>query len=92
MTLDYSLQYHADQDLEEIKSFWGRVLDIPPGSIKAYRKSNSGELNGRNWRSKNGVLSVRTYDTQFRAQLQAWIDCVQLSWIDSLPSGRGAAW
>ena len=45
------------------------------------RKSNSGQLKGRNWRSRHGVLTVCANDTYLRARLQAWIDCVQAAWL-----------
>jgi hypothetical protein len=49
--LFYSLQYHADQDLDELREFWGGVLAIDGSVIRLQRKSNSGQLNGRTWRS-----------------------------------------
>lgn len=76
----YSIQYHADQDLDAISRFWGELLDIPPDTIRFQRKSNSGRLTGRNWRSRHGVLDVSTCDTRFRARLQAWMDRVQAEW------------
>jgi hypothetical protein len=85
----YSLQYHADQDPEELIRFWSRHLDADPDTFVYQRKSNSGQLNGRNWRSKWGVLTVRSWDTQLRARLQAWIDRVQDGWLDSIRSDPG---
>jgi hypothetical protein len=55
--------------------------------VRVLRKSNSGQLSGRVWRSRYGVLTVRTCDTQLRARVQAWMDCVRESWIHSLPIG-----
>ena len=81
--LVYSLQYHADQDPDRLIRFWSEHLAADPGSFVIQRKSNSGRLGGRNWRSKHGVLTVTTNDTQFRARLQAWIDRVQEGWIHS---------
>ncbi len=49
--------------------------------IAVQRKSNSGQLQWRTWRSVNGVLMVRTADTLFRARLQAWIDCISAEWL-----------
>jgi len=43
----YAIQYHADQDLLALTSFWGNELDILPTTIRLQRKSNSGELTGR---------------------------------------------
>jgi hypothetical protein len=76
----YSIQYHADQDLQELVEFWGAELGIDPESIGLQRKSNSNGLRGRTWRSKYGVLTVRSADTYFRARLQAWIDCLRETW------------
>ena len=72
----YSLQFHADQDPEELIAFWSAYLGERRELFRLQRKSNSGRLNGRNWRSKWGVLSVSVGDTQLRSRLQAWIDRV----------------
>jgi hypothetical protein len=88
----YGLQYHADQNPEELVRFWSRYLDADADAFRLQRKSNSGQLYGRKWRSRWGVLSVEANDTQFRARLQAWIDRVQQSWQDLPATGRGAAW
>jgi hypothetical protein len=79
----YLVQHHADQHFEDLAAFWSGQLGIPAGWIEFQRKSNSGQLGSRNWRSKHGVLTVRTNDTVFRARLQGWIDCVRQSWLDS---------
>jgi hypothetical protein len=76
----YEFQYHADQDPDVVRAFWAQLLDIKASSIRCQRKSNSGQLNGRRWRSKHGVLQVRTADTYLRARLAAWMDCVQEAW------------
>jgi len=78
--LSFGLQYHADQDTEALRDFWGRVLEIAPESIQLYRKTNSGRLNGRMWRSQHGLLTVRVSDTLLRAKLQAWMDCLREEW------------
>jgi len=83
----YGLQYHADQDTEELRRFWGRTLDIDGSTIHLVRKSNSGQLAGRRWRSRHGVLTVRVHDTLLRARLQAWIDSLQDQWLISAKSG-----
>ena len=59
------------------------LLDADRSAFSDQRKSNSGQLNGRNWRCVRGVLSIRACDTQFRARLQAWIDQVQEGWLHS---------
>ena len=56
--LIYSLQYHADQNLDELRDFWGATLEIDGSTIRLQRKSNSGQLNDRTWRSAHGVLTV----------------------------------
>lgn len=43
----YSIQYHADQDLEELRRFWAAKLAVTPEDIRFQRKSNSGRLTGR---------------------------------------------
>ena len=78
--LEASIQYHADQDLNELREFWGGTLGIEPGTIKLLRKSNSNQLTGRVWRSRYGVLQVRMGDTLFRARLQAWMDRLRSEW------------
>jgi AcrR family transcriptional regulator len=79
--LDFSIQYHADQDPEDLRGFWGRYLRVEPESIRLQRKSNSNQLTGRNWRSRFGVLAIRTGDTYFRARLQAWMDRIFDEWL-----------
>ena len=88
----FRVQYHADQNLGEVQHFWGEHVGVPPEAIALQRKSNSGHLGGRSWRSQHGVLTVTADDTMFRARLQAWMDCLQEQWLDSPHSGRSAAW
>jgi len=76
----YWLQHHADQDVEEIKQFWASCLGVPVSEIAVQRKSNSGQLEGRHWRSRYGVLTVRSSDTFLRARLGAWMDRVRADW------------
>jgi hypothetical protein len=80
-TLDYGVQYHADQDLEELRRFWGDQLDIPPERVRMQRKSNSNQLAGRTWRCVHGVLTVRVNDTLLRAKLNGWMDRLRESWL-----------
>jgi hypothetical protein len=83
-SLEYGVQYHADQDHNELREFWGSALAIDGSTISLRRKSNSGELKGRQWRCAHGVMSIRTYDTLLRARLQAWIDRIREDWgLDS---------
>lgn len=83
----FSLQYHADQDLGEVTRFWGAQVGIPAEEIRLQRKSNSGQLAGRTWRSKYGVLTVDAGDTALRARLQGWMDCLHDEWLDSPVTG-----
>jgi hypothetical protein len=83
----YQFQYHADQDPEYLIRFWSTGLGVDPSLFTYQRKSNSGQLSGRTWRSKYGVLTVRAQDTMLRYRLQAWIDRTQDDWIDSLYLG-----
>jgi hypothetical protein len=85
--LQFSVQYHADQDLRKLSAFWASTLGIDPRDVRMQRKSNSGRLGGRTWRCKHGVLTVTTCDTLLRARLQAWMDCVQAEWLDSPANG-----
>ena len=78
--LRYELQYHADQDLDELRAFWGGVVGVDGAIIRMQRKSNSGQLSGRRWRSQHGVLTVRVNDTLLRARLQAWMDRTREGW------------
>lgn len=77
----YSVQYHADQRLDELLAFWAAELAITPEAIAVQRKSNSNGLKGRTWRSEHGVMTVISTDTLLRARLGAWMDCVQESWV-----------
>ncbi len=83
----FAFQYHEDQDPEQLIEYWGGEVDADREAFYYLRKSNSGKLKGRAWRSKHGVLTVQTCDTDFRARLQAWIDCVVQGWLDSLADG-----
>lgn len=76
----YSFQHHADQTPRELCAFWGHLLDIDPVEIKFQRKSNSGRLAGRTWRSQYGVLQVRVSDTYLRARIDAWMDYIRADW------------
>lgn len=76
----YRIQYHADQDIDELKRYWSNALDIRPDDITLMRKSNSGALSGRQFRSEFGVLSINIGDTYLRARLQAWMDYVKSQW------------
>jgi transcriptional regulator with XRE-family HTH domain len=83
----YWFQYHEDQDPNYIRRFWSFGLGVDEDLIRCQRKSNSGKLSGRTWRSKHGVFTVRTSDTYLRMRLQAWMDRLQDQWLDSLYPG-----
>jgi hypothetical protein len=83
----YSIQYHADQDLEGLREFWAQKLAVGPREVILQRKSNSGRLSGRVWRSKYGVLNVTTNDTLFRARVEAWMHSLQDEWLHSTSFG-----
>lgn len=76
----YSIQYHADQSLEDLRLFWSEELSVEPGQIGFQRKSNSNQLAGRVWRSQYGVLEVRCSDTYLKARINAWSDLVKAEW------------
>lgn len=76
----FYIQYHADQDLNELREFWGGTLAVEPSKIKLQRKSNSNQMAGRTWRSRYGVMTVRLCETLLRARLQAWMDRLRSEW------------
>jgi transcriptional regulator with XRE-family HTH domain len=84
----YAIQYHADQDVDELIAFWATELDVAPATIRVQRKSNSSQLDRRTWRSRHGVISVIASDTLLRARVQGWIDCLREQWLHS--PGNGA--
>jgi len=79
--LTFSVQFHEDQDLDELTAYWGAAFKIPPGEIQLQRKANSGGLVSRVWRSRYGVIAVRASDTLLRARLQGWMDRLQEDWV-----------
>ncbi len=84
----YKVQYHADQRFDALAAYWGGQLRVPADTIRFQRKSNSGQLETRTWRSKYGVLTVDAHDTMFRARLEAWMDCLRDDWVlDSSADG-----
>src|SRR5207244_704208 len=86
----YTFQFHADQDPAQLIAFWSAELGAEPELFRFQRKSNSGALNGRNWRCAHGVLSVVCNDTYLRSRLQAWMDRVCESWLDSPHGAQGS--
>ena len=82
-TFSYWLQYHADQNVEELQAYWAAQLRIEPDFVQVMRKSNSNQLRKRTWRSRYGVLAVTCHDTLLRARLEAWMDCLREAWLDS---------
>lgn len=78
--LTYRLQYHVDHDPDELKQYWAGLLSLEPAIIKILRKSNSGQLARRHFRSEHGLLSIAVGDTYLRARLQAWMEFVKAQW------------
>jgi hypothetical protein len=72
--------HHADQDIDELRTFWSRTACVDPDVVRFYEKSNSGGLRSRVWRCAYGVASVEAYDTLLRARIGAWMDCLRASW------------
>jgi hypothetical protein len=88
--LTYSIQYHADQVLAELRDYWGGLLGIDGEAIRFQRKSNSSQLARRTWRCEHGVLTVTAGDTLLRARLQAWIDRIRDVWALHSAETNGA--
>jgi len=80
-SIEYRVQIHADHNEDDIKAYWGEVVNIKPEIIKVIRKSNSGQMGHRNFRSEYGVLSVRVSDTSFRSRLGGWMDYLKKLWL-----------
>jgi len=78
--IEYFIQRHIDHDEDELREYWANLLHISPSVIKVRRKSNSGQLSGRQFRSQYGLLTVRTGDTYFHSRLKAWMDYVKMQW------------
>jgi hypothetical protein len=74
------IQYHADQDTEELRVFWAAKLGVEAAAIRFHPKTNSSQLRTRTWRCAYGVVAVAVHDTLLRARLQAWMDRVFASW------------
>jgi hypothetical protein len=79
--IQYRLQCHIDNDEGGLKRYWARLLGVRSHHIRIARKSNSGGLSGRKWRSEHGVLSISVGDTRLRCRLQAWMDHIQREWL-----------
>jgi len=71
------MQYHKDQNPEMLKHFWSKALGVKLDQVRISRKSNSGNLVGRKWRSEYGVASVGVGDTVLRSKLQGWMEVLQ---------------
>jgi hypothetical protein len=74
------VQYHIDQDVNELRAFWTETLGVEPERVRFQPKSNSGQLRARIWRCAHGVAAVDAYDTLLRARIQAWIDRTREAW------------
>jgi transcriptional regulator with XRE-family HTH domain len=80
--IDYTVQIHVDQDEEEVKAYWANLMGITPEMVVIIRKSNSGQLKGRKFRSVWGVFTIRANDTYFMAKIYAWLDYLKKQWLD----------
>ena len=78
--LDYSVQFHADQDPAWLQRFWAFRLGTSPEMVRLQRKSNSNHLTGRTWRCRYGVFTVGASDTRLRARLQGWMEAAKYRW------------
>jgi len=78
--ITYRIQFHADHDIDELKQYWGGILGIDPDIIRTLRKSNSGQLARRQFRSQYGLLSIHVGDPYLRSRLQAWMDYIKMQW------------
>lgn len=78
--LEFSIHYHAHQDLDELREFWGGTLGIDADAIRLQGKSNSNQLTGRCWRSRIASYTSVSTTLCFRARLQAWMDYLRSEW------------
>jgi hypothetical protein len=85
--LRYRVQCHHDQDQEYLKRFWAFGLGVESDQINVHVKSNSGQLSGRNWRCRWGVLAIDAYDTDLRMRMEGWIVELRDRWLDSPLAG-----
>ena len=77
----YSIQYHADQDVDELREWWAAELSIEPVAIRCQPEPNSGGLAGRPWRSAHGVRAVAVGETLQPARLGGWMDGLRREWV-----------
>jgi hypothetical protein len=90
--LTFSIQYHADQDLVGLRRYRAEALATDPDAIRLQRKSNSGRLAGRRWRSPLGVLTITVQDTLCAHDCRrGWIDYARAG-SRLGRTGRGAVW
>lgn len=87
--IQYRVQIHEDHDPDEIKAYWAEIVGIQPEDVTVSRKSNSGQMDKRQFRSEYGVLAVRVYDTSFRSRLGGWMDYIKKEWSDFADSRMG---
>lgn len=78
--ITYNLQCHVDNDEEKLLDYWSNGLKIDRNHIRIIRKSNSGNLSGRKWRSLYGVMGISVNDTKFRMMIESWMDFIQEDW------------
>jgi hypothetical protein len=76
--LSYWLQYHADQNLRDLCSFWAVRLGVEPSEIRTQRKSNSGPALGPD-------VALQARRAQHRCQ--RYVAAGAAPGLDGLPAG-----
>lgn len=65
------IQYHADQETEQLRVFRSAHLNVDPADVRFHAKTNSNQLRTRTWRRVHGVVAVAIHDSLLRARLHA---------------------
>lgn len=90
--ITYALQYHSDQDPDELRLHWGENW----GSSLRHHPAAQVEQ----WKARRAdlalqvrVLTASSSDTALRAWLEAWMDRTKAMWEYTRGgTGRSAAW
>ncbi|MBD3261713.1 MAG: hypothetical protein GF334_08610 [Candidatus Altiarchaeales archaeon] len=77
----FTVRLYPDSNEVNVKRFWAETLNIAESDIHTTRKSNSGRMAHRNWRSEYCVFSMSFGDTYLRAKIQALLDYIQAEWF-----------
>lgn len=78
--ITYSVQYHVDQNTDTLANYWSKVLGIKHNEIRFVKKTNSGQMKGRNWRCINGVMTISVGDTYLKSKIDALSDHIMKQW------------